>query len=92
MPINVYGVLRGTITASGTLQGTLAAGETLEGGLSLPVGSVTPIYTGSYDFTPTQATQTIEIANKKATANITIEPIPSNYGLITYNGSVLTVS
>ena len=30
--------------------------------------------------------------NKKATADIIINPIPRNYGLVTWNGSVLTVS
>lgn len=49
-------------------------------------------YNGPYDFTPSTARQTIEIANKTAIDDITIEPIPSNYGLITWNGAVLTVS
>ena len=50
------------------------------------------IYDGAYEWTPTQSTQTIEIANKKALDNIKINPIPQNYGLITWNGSTLTVS
>lgn len=50
------------------------------------------IYDGAYEWTPTQSTQTIEIENKKALTNITINPIPQNYGLITWNGSTLTVS
>lgn len=50
------------------------------------------IYDGSYEWTPTQQTQTIPIADKKATADIVINPIPSNYGLITYDGSTITVS
>ena len=49
-------------------------------------------YDGSYEFTPTQSTQTIPISGLTARADITINPIPSNYGLITWNGSVLTVS
>lgn len=49
-------------------------------------------YEGPYEFTPTQETQTAYTANKVLTENIIINPIPSNYGLITYNGSVLTVS
>ena len=49
-------------------------------------------YEGSYVFTPTQSTQTIPIADKKATQDIIINPIPSNYGLITWNGAILTVS
>lgn len=49
-------------------------------------------YAGPYEFTPTQSTQTAAVADKVCTQNITINPIPSNYGLITWDGSVLTVS
>lgn len=49
-------------------------------------------YDGPYEVTPTQSTQTLETALKTCVQNIVINPIPSNYGLITYNGSVLTVS
>lgn len=49
-------------------------------------------YEGEYVITPSGAVQILEIKNKTATQNITIQPIPQNYGLITWNGSVLTVS
>ncbi|MCR5372701.1 MAG: hypothetical protein K6E41_04470 [Solobacterium sp.] len=49
-------------------------------------------YTGPYEFTPTQETQIIPIGQKMASGNITVNPIPNNYGLITWNGAVLTVS
>lgn len=49
-------------------------------------------YTGEYEFTPSSETQTIPIYNKIASADIVINPIPSNYGLISWNGSTLTVS
>jgi len=49
-------------------------------------------FTGPYEYTATPATQTIPIGGKTARSDITIDPIPSNYGLITWNGSVLTVS
>lgn len=49
-------------------------------------------YDGPYEFTPTQSTQTALTENRVLLENIIINPIPSNYGLITYNGSVLTVS
>lgn len=48
-------------------------------------------YDGAYDFIPTEQAQTIQISDKTARANIIIEPIPSNYGRITYNGAYLTV-
>lgn len=52
----------------------------------------TTVYDGACEWTPTDSVQTIEIANKKALENIKINPIPNNYGLITWNGSTLTVS
>lgn len=57
----------------------------------ISVDTTTP-YSGPYEWTPTQDMQTIEINGLKAIENITINPIPSNYGLITWNGSTLTVS
>lgn len=54
-------------------------------------GNAAP-YVGEYEYTPTQQTQTIPIGGYKATQNITINPIPNNYGLITWNGATLTVS
>lgn len=54
--------------------------------------SGTPKYEGEYEVTPTQETQTIPIQGMLATHNITVNPIPGNYGLITWNGSTLTVS
>ena len=49
-------------------------------------------YEGPYEFTPTEETQTAAINNMVATDNITINPIPTNYGKITWNGSVIRVS
>lgn len=49
-------------------------------------------YTGSYTVTPSNVQQVLSTEEMVLTDNITIEPIPSNYGLITYNGSFLTVS
>lgn len=49
-------------------------------------------YTGAYEITPSQETQTLETYNKRMTGNVTINPIPSNYGLITWNGAFITVS
>ena len=51
-----------------------------------------PWYDGAYEFTPSQEAQTIEIQDMVAARNITINPVPENYGLITWNGSVLTIS
>lgn len=51
-----------------------------------------PSYTGDYDFTPSEQTQVISGKGLVLTDNIAIQPIPTNYGKLTWNGSVLTVS
>ena len=82
---------------SGSLHGL----DTIVGVLSMPSDVITGIvsvpvsaskYKGEYEFTPSSEIQEIQIEGEIATQNIIINPIPSNYGLITWNGSVLTVS
>ena len=51
-----------------------------------------PPYDGPYDFTPGLEAQTVHTAGNYMKQDIVIEPIPNNYGLITWNGSTLTVS
>lgn len=48
-------------------------------------------YEGSYTFTPSQEAQTIPIKQLTAKENITVEPIPSNYGKVTQIGNELTI-
>lgn len=49
-------------------------------------------YTGVYEFTPSDVAQEIPTANKILTENIIINPIPSNYGLVSWDGSILTIT
>ena len=49
-------------------------------------------YHGAYTVTPSQETQILETNGLLMNGNVTIEPIPQNYGLVTWNGSVLTIS
>ena len=51
-----------------------------------------PSYEGNYIFTPTEEEQIVPTEGTRLSQNIIINPIPSNYGRITWNGSVLTVS
>jgi len=66
---------------------------------NIPIGVDTAIitstnehYQGEYDFTPTSERQFISITGMIADEDIIIEPIPSNYGLITWNGSIITIT
>ena len=49
-------------------------------------------YDGEYIIEPTQHEQILPTAEKLLAENITVKAIPKNYGLITWNGAVLTVS
>ena len=89
-----------TVTVDANLSGSLiAVTPELSGNVSAEAEIVTkvrvtqyPDYSGEYAFTPTQETQTIPADHTVLLNNITINPIPSNYGLITWNGATLTVS
>jgi len=54
-------------------------------------GEVLPVYDGATEVTPTDFAQTLNTANKAVKSNIIINPIPSNYGKVSYNGAFLTV-
>ena len=49
-------------------------------------------YTGDTSVTPSADTQTLRTAGLMMTEDIVVNPVPSNYGLITWDGSTLTVS
>lgn len=54
--------------------------------------AVSKEYQGTYQVTPTASEQTLYTANRILSQNITIDPIPNCYGLIGWDGSVLSVS
>ena len=64
---------------------------TVPAGYHNGAGSV-QITTEETSATPTQATQIIVPTSGKVLSKVTVNPIPSNYGLITWDGSSLTVS
>ena len=49
-------------------------------------------YDGPYVVTPSAETQVLHTERLRMTDDVTIAPIPSNYGLITWNGAYLSVS
>jgi hypothetical protein len=59
-----------------------------QGGVAPP----TDTYDGPYTITPGPTSQVLQTEGLFATGNITVGPVPNNYGLITWDGSVLTVS
>ena len=63
----------------------------LKGKLSMRAISDEP-YVGPYIVTPNRSIQTLNTMGHAMSADIRVNPIPSNYGLVTWNGSVLTIS
>lgn len=51
-----------------------------------------PMYEGDYTITPRGYAQTLSTEGYQLEHDIVVNPIPSNYGLVTYDGSVITVS
>ena len=76
-------------TLSVSIGGGSSVGMSID--TAIVAGGGTP-YTGEYRVTPTRETQTLATGGKTMARNIVVEPIPQNYGLITWDGSSLTVS
>lgn len=55
------------------------------------VGSNQDTYKGDYKVTPTSEEQVLQTKNKVLTNNVIVAPIPSNYGMISWNGATLKV-
>lgn len=55
-------------------------------------GAVVPEYHGEYEVVPSQSRQVLHTAGERLLHDVVVEAIPSNYGLIQWNGSTLTVS
>lgn len=54
--------------------------------------SIVPQYSGEYEITPTDTEIVLPVALKQMMQDLVINMIPSNYGKITWDGAVLTVS
>lgn len=72
-----------SVTASEEIRCTLGA--------AFQMASV-PEYEGAYEFTPSDSEQTIATEGELLTQDIVVHAIPNNYGLVTWDGVVLTVS
>lgn len=81
--------LVGSLSKVSTLTGKLN-NETLLGYMSSSLKY--SHYTGRYELTPNKETQTLYTKDLLMNKNVVVNPIPSNYGLITWNGHKLTVS
>lgn len=88
-------VLDGDISLVANIDGDTQLEQTIDGVASEVIvirDGAYPAYTGPLEVTPSNETKILETANKSVLDNIVVNPIPDNYGLVTWNGTVLTVS
>lgn len=84
--------LVGFLSPIGELVGELSPSSALEGTLSPFSAAYYPPWDGPAEYTPSTEAQTVAVGGHVMEGDLTINPIPSNYGLITWDGSTLTVS
>lgn len=85
-------VIGGSVTLSNNISGDCSLTNMLNGELGVFTAVYPDAYTGVLEVTPSAETQVLQTAHLTMPSNVVINPIPNNYGLITYNGSFLTVS
>ena len=83
--------LVGYLSGQSAMIGYLSGQSSIQGLLSIPSRIGDP-YEGEYEIYPTTEEQILPTEDRNLTENIIIHPIPSNYGLITWDGATLTVS
>lgn len=49
-------------------------------------------YTGTYSVTPSTSAQSLSTANKRMTADVEVDEIPTDYGQVTQSGDTLSIS
>lgn len=84
--------ITGTLSDLEGVSGTLSPIEEVSGVVTIPTIVRPESYTGPYHVTPAAESQVLETTDMIMDEDVVIDPIPSNYGLITWNGSTLTVS
>lgn len=84
--------ITGSLSGAGHLAGNLSGTIGITSALSAPKVVPQRPYEGAYEVTPGPEAVVLETAGRAMAENVTINPIPSNYGLISWNGSTLTVS
>lgn len=85
-------VIKGRLSEVEKIGGSLSSAQTIKATIKIPTVIYPATYHGEHEITPSREAQTLETEGLYMTENITVNPIPSNYGLITWNGSTITVS
>ena len=84
--------IKGKISTPVTIRGVISTPQRIVGKVTAPEIITPPEYQGDYEVTPSSEIQILLTDEKYLTDNIIVNAIPSNYGLITWDGSIITVS
>lgn len=85
-------VIGGTISLENTVSGSIDLDICASGQFGMYIAIPPDTYTGLVSVTPSNETQTLPTAGLFLSEDITVDPIPQNYGLIEWNGTVLKIS
>ena len=83
--------ISGDISVVDQISASVYSEEALRASVSVPE-FISVFYEGDYTITPSAETQVLQTKDLAMWQDLTINPIPNNYGLITWNGAYLTVS
>lgn len=83
-------MLKGTLSGASELSGALTGASALSGALTTN-GRFYPVYDGATTVTPSEMEQVLPTNGMAVLSDITIEPIPSNYGRVERRGSAVFV-
>lgn len=84
--------ITGSLTPVQDISGRIGSPTRVSGDARKAEIEFVPAYEGDYIVIPSRQAQTLSVKDMKMSQDIVVEPIPQNYGLISWNGSVLTVS
>ena len=82
--------VRLTVTPDPALRLKVDAGPVLRLGCSYSSGGL-PDYQGSYDVEPGEEAQVLQTGRHAMTADLVVEPIPDNYGRISWDGAAISL-
>ena len=84
--------ISGAISRNAVISGKISGNRFISGTITVGGARDIPAYTGDYTVTPGEEPIVLATSGLKMTGNVTVEKIPPNYGLITWNGSTLMVT
>lgn len=84
-------VIGGYISLESRIQGDCELDSFVDGETGVFFPLYPDPYAGPVVVTPSEETQILYTADKSMNSDVTVNPIPSNYGRIVYNGVTLTV-